>query len=69
MAPGPARCPEFGEDPVASERLRPLGRLADFGNGSSSTLPSYKIGASRRFDPADVDAFLAQFREEGPQDR
>jgi excisionase family DNA binding protein len=27
-------------------------------------LPSYKLGASRRIDPADVDAFLAQRREE-----
>jgi excisionase family DNA binding protein len=26
-------------------------------------LPSYKLGASRRIDPADVDAFLAQRRE------
>lgn len=29
-------------------------------------LPSYKLGASRRIDPADVDAFLAQRREEAP---
>jgi excisionase family DNA binding protein len=28
-------------------------------------LPSYKIGSSRRFKPADVEAFLVQFREEG----
>jgi excisionase family DNA binding protein len=27
-------------------------------------LPSYKLGASRRIDPADVDAFLAARREE-----
>jgi excisionase family DNA binding protein len=27
-------------------------------------LPSYKLGAARRIDPADVDAFLAQRREE-----
>jgi excisionase family DNA binding protein len=27
-------------------------------------LVSYKIGSSRRFDPADVDAFVAQFRDE-----
>lgn len=27
-------------------------------------LPSYKLGASRRIDPADVDAFLAQRRGE-----
>jgi excisionase family DNA binding protein len=27
-------------------------------------LPSYKLGASRRIDPADVDAFLAQRRDE-----
>jgi excisionase family DNA binding protein len=26
-------------------------------------LPSYKLGAARRIDPADVDAFLAQRRE------
>ena len=26
-------------------------------------LPSYKLGASRRIDPADVDVFLAQRRE------
>jgi excisionase family DNA binding protein len=26
-------------------------------------LPSYKLGASRRIDPADVDTFLAQRRE------
>jgi excisionase family DNA binding protein len=26
-------------------------------------LPSYKLGSSRRIDPADVDAFLAQRRE------
>jgi excisionase family DNA binding protein len=26
-------------------------------------LPSYKLGASRRIDPADVDAFLAQRRD------
>jgi excisionase family DNA binding protein len=29
-------------------------------------LPSYKLGASRRIDPADVDAFLALRREEAP---
>lgn len=29
-------------------------------------LPSYKPGASRRIDPADVDAFLEVRREEGP---
>jgi excisionase family DNA binding protein len=33
---------------------------------SEGRLASYKIGASRRFDPADVDAFLEQFREGGP---
>lgn len=27
-------------------------------------LPSYKLGASRRIDPADVDDFLAQRRDE-----
>lgn len=27
-------------------------------------LPSYKLGASRRIDPADVNAFLAQRRDE-----
>jgi excisionase family DNA binding protein len=27
-------------------------------------LPSYKLGASRRIDPADVDAFLVQRRDE-----
>jgi len=27
-------------------------------------LPSYKLGASRRIDPADVDSFLAQRRDE-----
>lgn len=27
-------------------------------------LPSYKLGAARRIDPADVDAFLANRREE-----
>jgi excisionase family DNA binding protein len=27
-------------------------------------LPSYKLGASRRIDPADVDAFLAQRKDE-----
>lgn len=27
-------------------------------------LPSYKLGASRRIDPADVDAFLVRRREE-----
>jgi excisionase family DNA binding protein len=27
-------------------------------------LPSYKLGASRRIDPADVDAFLERHREE-----
>ena len=27
-------------------------------------LPSYKLGASRRIDPADVNAFLAQPRDE-----
>jgi excisionase family DNA binding protein len=27
-------------------------------------LPSYKLGAARRIDPADVDAFLAKRREE-----
>ena len=29
-------------------------------------LPSYKLGASRRIDPADVDAFLSQRREDAP---
>jgi excisionase family DNA binding protein len=27
-------------------------------------LPSYKLGAARRIDPSDVDAFLAQRRDE-----
>jgi excisionase family DNA binding protein len=27
-------------------------------------LPSYKLGAARRIDPADVDAFLAERRDE-----
>jgi excisionase family DNA binding protein len=27
-------------------------------------LPSYKLGAARRIDPADVDVFLAARREE-----
>jgi excisionase family DNA binding protein len=27
-------------------------------------LPSYKLGAARRIDPADVDIFLAQRRDE-----
>ena len=27
-------------------------------------LPSYKLGAARRIDPADVDVFLAKRREE-----
>lgn len=27
-------------------------------------LPTYKIGASRRIDPADVESFLARHREE-----
>lgn len=27
-------------------------------------LPSYKLGASRRIDPADVEAFLARRRDE-----
>lgn len=27
-------------------------------------LPSYKLGAARRIDPADVDRFLAQRRDE-----
>jgi excisionase family DNA binding protein len=27
-------------------------------------LPSYKLGAARRIDPTDVDAFLAQRRDE-----
>jgi excisionase family DNA binding protein len=26
-------------------------------------LPSYKLGASRRIDPADVEAFLARHRD------
>jgi excisionase family DNA binding protein len=29
-------------------------------------LASYKLGASRRIDPGDVDAFLEARREEGP---
>lgn len=28
-------------------------------------LPSYKIGSIRRFDPADVEAFLARYRRDG----
>jgi excisionase family DNA binding protein len=32
---------------------------------SSGQLLSYKIGSSRRFDPADIDAFLSGFRQEG----
>ena len=31
---------------------------------SRGELPSYKLGASRRIDPADVNAFLAQRRDE-----
>lgn len=27
-------------------------------------IPSYKIGGARRIDPADVDSFLAERREE-----
>lgn len=34
---------------------------------SSGKLPSYKIGRMRRIDPDDVDAFMAQFRQEGPR--
>jgi excisionase family DNA binding protein len=34
-------------------------------NWVSSGQPSYKIGSSRRFDPADVAAFLSGFRQEG----
>ncbi len=30
----------------------------------SGELPSYKLGAARRIDPADVDAFLAQRKDE-----
>src|SRR5260221_13551712 len=33
--------------------------------GSEGLLASYKIGSFRRFYPADVDAFVAQFRGEG----
>jgi excisionase family DNA binding protein len=29
-------------------------------------LPSYKLGAARRIDPADVDTFLARRRDEAP---
>ncbi len=36
---------------------------------SEGLLVSYKIGSSRRFDPADVDAFVAQFRDEGKPER
>ncbi len=36
---------------------------------SEGLLVSYKIGSSRRFDPADVDAFVAQFRDEGKPKR
>jgi excisionase family DNA binding protein len=36
---------------------------------SEGLLASYKIGSSRRFDPADVDAFVAQFRDEGKPKR
>ena len=36
---------------------------------SEGLLVSYKIGGSRRFDPADVDAFVAQFRDEGKPKR
>lgn len=32
-------------------------------------LASYKIGRSRRFKPADVEAFLTQFREEGGREK
>ena len=30
---------------------------------TAGTLPSYRIGSSRRFEPADVDAFLESRRE------
>jgi hypothetical protein len=36
---------------------------------SSGDLPSRKIGISRRFDPADAEAFLARFREGGPKEK
>lgn len=36
---------------------------------SEGLLVSYKIGSSRRFDPANVDAFVAQFRDEGKPER
>ncbi|HET8862812.1 MAG TPA: helix-turn-helix domain-containing protein [Solirubrobacterales bacterium] len=36
---------------------------------SEGLLVSYEIGSSRRFDPADVDAFVAQFRDEGKPKR
>lgn len=29
-------------------------------------LPSYKLGAARRINPADVDTFLAERRDEAP---
>lgn len=28
------------------------------------TIPSYKIGGARRIDPVDVDAYLAEHRQE-----
>jgi excisionase family DNA binding protein len=31
---------------------------------SQGRLRSYKLDGCRRFDPADVDAFVAQFRDE-----
>ncbi len=31
---------------------------------SRGELPSYKLGSARRIDPADVDRFLAQRRDE-----
>jgi excisionase family DNA binding protein len=57
------RRPFFTVDALAaylSLSRRTANRLLDEGE-----IASYKIGALRRIDPVDVDAWLARHREEG----
>ena len=65
----------MGENPAQAETFFTERTLAAYLAVSDRTirnwirrgeLPSYKLGASRRIDPADVDRFLAERRDEAP---
>ena len=58
-APGPPSSPSAPSPHTSSVSDRTIRNWIRRGE-----LPSYKLGASRRIDPADVEDFLARHRDE-----